>query len=128
MPNVWERPCRGLLHWPPIRHFNWATDYFDRIAVGNDRPALRLVDDKGHDQALSFAELAGLLRDALAADGIDVEVGERPGEYCPGRYSVHLRDGPKVAGLAQRVVSGAPAHVARLGVGPVLAGLARYVG
>jgi acetyl-CoA synthetase len=44
--------------WPAMRHFNWASDYFDRIAVGNGRPALRVVDDAGLDQVLSFAELA----------------------------------------------------------------------
>ncbi|HWG69422.1 MAG TPA: AMP-binding protein [Steroidobacteraceae bacterium] len=44
--------------WPAIRHFNWASDYFDRIALGNGRPALRVVDDAGLDQVLSFAELA----------------------------------------------------------------------
>jgi acetyl-CoA synthetase len=45
-------------HWPAIRHFNWAHDYFDRIAADNDRPALRLVDDAGSDLSLSFAALA----------------------------------------------------------------------
>lgn len=44
--------------WPAMRHFNWASDYFDRIALDNDRPALRVVDDAGLDQVLSFAELA----------------------------------------------------------------------
>jgi acetyl-CoA synthetase len=45
-------------HWPAIPHFNWARDYFDRIAIGNDRPALRVVDSAGGDSALSFADLA----------------------------------------------------------------------
>ncbi len=45
-------------HWPEFAHFNWARDYFDRIALGNDRPALRLVDDVGGDRCLSYAELA----------------------------------------------------------------------
>jgi len=45
-------------HWPPISHFNWARDYFDRIAAGNDRPALRVIGDTGTDFALSFAALA----------------------------------------------------------------------
>jgi acetyl-CoA synthetase len=45
-------------HWPPIRHFNWALDYFDRIAADNGRPALRVVDDAGNDSSLSFAALA----------------------------------------------------------------------
>jgi acetyl-CoA synthetase len=44
--------------WPAIRHFNWAHDYFDRIAAGNERPALRVVDDAGGDSSLSFAALA----------------------------------------------------------------------
>ena len=60
-------------HWPSIRHFNWATDYFDRVAAGNDRPALRVVDDRGRDEALSFAELAGRsnqVANFLAAQGV----------------------------------------------------------
>jgi len=60
-------------HWPPIPHFNWATDYFDRVAAGNHRPALRMVDDRGRDEALSFAELAGRsnqVANFLAAQGV----------------------------------------------------------
>jgi acetyl-CoA synthetase len=45
-------------HWPAIRHFNWAIDYFDRIALANDLPALRVVDDAGRELCLSYAELA----------------------------------------------------------------------
>jgi len=44
--------------WPRFSTFNWATDYFDAIAAGNERPALRIVDDSGGDDALSFAELS----------------------------------------------------------------------
>ncbi|MEP6884669.1 MAG: AMP-binding protein [Gammaproteobacteria bacterium] len=47
-----------VFDWPAIEHFNWALDFFDRIAAGNDRPALRVVDDAGGDQIKSFAELA----------------------------------------------------------------------
>ncbi|HEX4011824.1 MAG TPA: hypothetical protein VHX62_17515 [Solirubrobacteraceae bacterium] len=54
-----------------------------------------------------FEDLVALLRDGLAAAGVAVEVGELPGEYCPGRFSLHLPGGPKVAGVAQRVISGA---------------------
>jgi fatty-acyl-CoA synthase len=60
-------------HWPPIPHFNWASDYFDRIAVGSDRPALRVVDDAGGDQVKSFAELArrsSQVANFLASQGI----------------------------------------------------------
>jgi acetyl-CoA synthetase len=58
---------------PPIGPFNWATDYFDRIAAGNERPALRVVDDAGHDQVLSFADLArrsNQVANFLAAHGV----------------------------------------------------------
>jgi acetyl-CoA synthetase len=48
----------SAFHWPAVQHFNWANDYFDRIAVDNDRPALRVVDDAGHEQVLSYATLA----------------------------------------------------------------------
>jgi lipoate-protein ligase A len=37
-------------------------------------------------------------------------VGELPGEYCPGAFSVNLGGRIKVAGLGQRLISGA-AHV-----------------
>jgi acetyl-CoA synthetase len=44
--------------WPAVASFNWAADYFDRIAAHNDRTALRVVHDTGVDQALSYAALA----------------------------------------------------------------------
>ena len=33
--------------WPRLQHFNWALDYFDDMAQGNDRTALVIVD---HDK------------------------------------------------------------------------------
>jgi len=44
--------------WPALTEFNWARDYFDVIAAGNDTAALRVVDDAGGDETLSFARLA----------------------------------------------------------------------
>ena len=38
-----------------------------------------------------FEEVAGLIADALRALGVDARVGEVPGEYCPGAYSVNAR-------------------------------------
>ena len=46
------------LSWPDATPFNWARDYFDRIAQGNDLPALRLIDDHGFDRSVSFADLS----------------------------------------------------------------------
>jgi acetyl-CoA synthetase len=42
--------------WPALGEFNWALDWFDRIADG--RPALWIVAEDGREQRLSFAELA----------------------------------------------------------------------
>jgi lipoate-protein ligase A len=63
-----------------------------------------------------FADLAGLIVDALAAVGIAAAVGELPGEYCPGRFSVHA-GGIKLAGVAQRVIRGASLATASIAVG-----------
>jgi acetyl-CoA synthetase len=60
-------------HWPEIRHFNWANDFFDRIALNNHRPALRVVDDAGRDSNLSYAALArrsNQVANFLAAQGV----------------------------------------------------------
>ena len=45
--------------WPALDAFNWALDWFDAYARGNDRAgALDRRDDGGDDAVLSFAELA----------------------------------------------------------------------
>jgi len=48
---------RGF-EWPRLERFNWALDYFDPMASGNDRPALRIVRDDGSDRSYSFDELS----------------------------------------------------------------------
>lgn len=47
---------------------------------------------------------------ALRGLGFDARVGEVPGEYCPGRYSVNLGGRWKVMGVGQRLRRGV-AHV-----------------
>jgi acetyl-CoA synthetase len=44
--------------WPELGAFNWALDWFDVIAEGNDSPALWIVEEDGSEQRLSFAELS----------------------------------------------------------------------
>src|SRR4051812_32885191 len=44
--------------WPEVGEFNWALDWFDVIADGNDDPALWIVEEDGAEQKLSFAEMA----------------------------------------------------------------------
>jgi octanoyl-[GcvH]:protein N-octanoyltransferase len=54
-----------------------------------------------------FADAAGLFAGALRGLGVDARVGEVPGAYCPGGYSVNARGRVKLVGLAQRLVRGA---------------------
>lgn len=44
--------------WPQFDEFNWALDYFDAMAAGNQTPALWIVEEDGSEQRYSFAELA----------------------------------------------------------------------
>jgi acetyl-CoA synthetase len=53
----WQGATREF-RWPAFEHFNWAADYFDVIAADNHASALRVVDDAGGDQSLSFAAMA----------------------------------------------------------------------
>ena len=53
-----------------------------------------------------FATVTALLVEALAALGIAARVGELPGEYCAGEWSVNAA-GVKLAGTAQRSIKGA---------------------
>ena len=53
----YERAYRDF-RWPALDRFNWALDYFDPMAQGNDRPGLWIVDEAGGETKLSFAELA----------------------------------------------------------------------
>lgn len=48
---------RGF-EWPRLEQFNWALDYFDVYAKGNNRPALWLVEESGGETKLSFAEMS----------------------------------------------------------------------
>jgi acetyl-CoA synthetase len=44
--------------WPQLDRFNWALDFFDVQARGNDRAALWIVDDEGRETRLSFAGMS----------------------------------------------------------------------
>jgi octanoyl-[GcvH]:protein N-octanoyltransferase len=64
------------------------------------RDAMADVDTRFAAEAESQAR-------ALRDLGIDARVGEVPGEYCPGRFSVNARGQTKLIGAAQRIISGA---------------------
>jgi octanoyl-[GcvH]:protein N-octanoyltransferase len=57
-----------------------------------------------------FEEMSELVAAALASIGVDARVGEVPGEYCPGAYSVNARGASKLVGIGQRMIRGG-AHV-----------------
>ncbi|MEH0417440.1 AMP-binding protein [Streptomyces sp. B21-083] len=44
--------------WPRPERFNWALDWFDVIADGNDRTALHIVEEDGSEARVSFAEMS----------------------------------------------------------------------
>ena len=44
--------------WPQLSGFNWALDYFDAFARGNDAPALWIVDEDGGEDKVSFARMS----------------------------------------------------------------------
>ncbi|MBA2951194.1 AMP-binding protein [Streptomyces himalayensis] len=63
--------------WPRPEFFNWALDWFDVIARGNDRIALHIVEEDGQRTRLSFAELSA--RSAQAANWLRAQ-GVRHGD------------------------------------------------
>jgi len=44
--------------WPELDRFNWALDWFDAISRGNDRLALRIVEEDGQETRRTFAEMS----------------------------------------------------------------------
>jgi acetyl-CoA synthetase len=63
--------------WPALEHFNWARDYFDKIATGNDAPALHIVEESGEQARLSYQQLS--LRSNQVANFL-VRLGARRGD------------------------------------------------
>jgi acetyl-CoA synthetase len=64
--------------WPRLAGFNWALDYFDDFARGNERPALCILDEDGSRSVLSFAQMAE--RSSRLANflrGVGVRRGDR---------------------------------------------------
>ncbi len=43
--------------WPKLDEFNWALDFFDPMARGNERPALWIVNESGMEEKLSFEQM-----------------------------------------------------------------------
>lgn len=69
------------------------------IELGVAEPAAESTTDR-------FAAMADVVRSALVRLGVAVDVGELPGEFCAGAWSLHAR-GIKLSGIGQRVTRGA---------------------
>jgi lipoate-protein ligase A len=78
---------------------------YHRESLGID--LVYALDDPVPGTHERFRETGERLAGALAGLGVDARVGEVPGEYCPGAYSVNARGRVKLVGTAQRLVRGA---------------------
>ena len=67
-------------------------------AIADRRPASRTE--------ARFVELAEVLAGALRELGVDARIGEVPGEYCPGAWSVNADGRRKLVGIGQRLIAG----------------------
>jgi octanoyl-[GcvH]:protein N-octanoyltransferase len=74
--------------------FSWATPEADARITVTDR----------------FERIASIVAAALSRLGVDARIGEVPGEYCPGSWSVNASGKRKLMGVGQRLVKGG-AHV-----------------
>ncbi|QPP05909.1 AMP-binding protein [Streptomyces bathyalis] len=68
--------ARTAFSWPRPEYFNWALDWFDAVAEGNDRTALHIVEEDGTAARYSFAEMRS--RSAQAANWLRAQ-GVEPG-------------------------------------------------
>lgn len=51
--------ARERFSWPDVGpHFNWAVDWFDAIALGNDSTALWIVEEDGLETKVTFREMS----------------------------------------------------------------------
>jgi octanoyl-[GcvH]:protein N-octanoyltransferase len=95
-PTVRIAGGRAVVFSPTILRFAWTMHEPDAASTMHAR----------------FRRLADAVVDALANLGIESIVGEIPGEYCAGQYSVHLppkatRSARKVMGVGQRLTRSA---------------------
>ncbi|GAA0432575.1 AMP-binding protein [Leifsonia naganoensis] len=53
-----DRTAAAAFEWPDVGdHFNWAVDWFDTIAFGNDRLGLWIVEEDGSETKVSYDQM-----------------------------------------------------------------------
>jgi octanoyl-[GcvH]:protein N-octanoyltransferase len=70
------------------------------LAIAHARPD---EDPQAHIYP-RFEEASAWIERSLKRLGVDARVGEVPGEYCPGGYSVNARGERKLAGIGQKLI------------------------
>ncbi|WP_336671964.1 AMP-binding protein [Tsukamurella sp. USMM236] len=50
--------ARERFSWPQLDEWNFALDWFDRVAENNDAPALWIVEEDGSESKFSYAEMS----------------------------------------------------------------------
>jgi octanoyl-[GcvH]:protein N-octanoyltransferase len=97
--------ARGHGYTPVVRGAGGRAAAYDEGCVVFDE-IVPAADSMAGIQARFFEE-AERQAQALRGLGVDARVGEVPGEYCPGEFSVNARGETKLIGAAQRIVRGA---------------------
>lgn len=95
------------LEWALAQGFAVAVRPFGGQAVlldGGVQNVTLITTDEGHSLDATFSSLAALLVEACTPLAT-LDVGEVSGSYCPGRFDLSI-GGRKIAGLAQRRLSG----------------------
>ena len=97
--------ARGTGFEPTVRLAGGRAAAFSEgtLAFAWASPAARPVEGT-HER---FEWIASLVTRAIKRLGVDARVGEVPGEYCPGAWSINARGQTKLAGIGQRLIAGA---------------------
>lgn len=90
---------------PVIRPTGGRAVAYDETCIVFD--VIHREEDGAIDQVRFFREVGEALADALRGLGVDARVGDVPGEYCPGEFSINARGVVKLIGTSQRAVRGA---------------------
>ena len=98
------RAARGLGFAPVVRAQGGRAAAYDQGCVVLDE--IMPAEDSAQGIQGRFAGEAERQARELRRLGVDARVGEVPGEYCPGAYTVNARGKKKLIGSAQRIVRG----------------------
>jgi lipoate-protein ligase A len=89
---------------PVIRPTGGRAVAYDETCIVFD--VIAREEDGAIDQVRFFRETGEALAAALRGLGVDARVGDVPGEYCPGEFSINARGAVKLIGTSQRAVRG----------------------